>query len=170
MIKNEDDDEAPNRADLPFPQSTARDVQIETSSGLRERKICTIRCFVVIFIFNHLVELLNKSVTGPGLSVCMFTFHNTYDGYVHLALSAIESFTNKYPRTNTTRASLNLEPIAMFHDLLHLYLDVTSSGLNEAPNRADLPFPQSTARDVQIEVKKVMEHRDRFEIIIWSNS
>jgi hypothetical protein len=27
--------------------------------------------------------------------------------------------------------SLNLEPIAMFHDLLHLYLDVTSSGLRE---------------------------------------
>jgi hypothetical protein len=37
-----------------------------TSSGLRERKICTIRCFVVIFIFNHLVELLNKSVTAGG--------------------------------------------------------------------------------------------------------
>jgi hypothetical protein len=35
-------------------------------------------------------------------------------------------------RTNTTRASLNLEPIAMFHDLLHLYLDVTSSGLRHS--------------------------------------
>lgn len=82
MIKNEDDDEAPNRADLPFPQSTARDVQIEVKKVMEHRDRFEIKT--------------RTGGVGPGLSVCMFTFHNTYDGYVHLALSAIESFINKY--------------------------------------------------------------------------
>lgn len=34
----------------------------------------------------------------------------------------------------------------------------------EAPTRDDIPFPPSTARDVMIEVQKVIDHRDRFRI------
>ncbi|KAK4861184.1 hypothetical protein LT330_004100 [Penicillium expansum] len=66
MIKNEDDDEAPNRADLPFPQSTARDVQIEVKKVMEHRDRFEIKA--------------RTGGVGPGLSVCMFTFHNTYDG------------------------------------------------------------------------------------------
>ncbi|EAA65698.1 hypothetical protein AN0292.2 [Aspergillus nidulans FGSC A4] len=35
---------------------------------------------------------------------------------------------------------------------------------DEAPTRADIPYPPSTARDVAIEVQKVKENRDRFRI------
>ncbi|KAJ5934050.1 hypothetical protein N7466_003597 [Penicillium verhagenii] len=35
---------------------------------------------------------------------------------------------------------------------------------DEAPTRADIPFPPSTARDVRIETMKVKENRDRYKI------
>ncbi|CDM27149.1 LisH dimerisation motif [Penicillium roqueforti FM164] len=66
MIKNEDDDEAPSRADIPFPPSTARDVQIEVKKVMEHRDRFEIKA--------------RTGGVGPGLSVCMFTFHNTYDG------------------------------------------------------------------------------------------
>ncbi|KAJ5791163.1 uncharacterized protein N7518_008174 [Penicillium psychrosexuale] len=66
MIKNEDDDEAPSRADIPFPPSTARDVQIEVKKVIEHRDRFEIKA--------------RTGGVGPGLSVCMFTFHNTYDG------------------------------------------------------------------------------------------
>lgn len=66
MIKNEEDEEAPTRADIPFPPSTARDVAMEVTKVKENRD-------------RYRIEGRNGGV-GPGVSVCMFTFHNTYDG------------------------------------------------------------------------------------------
>ncbi|KAJ5115469.1 hypothetical protein NUU61_001228 [Penicillium alfredii] len=66
MIKKEEDDEAPSRTDIPFPPSTARDVAIE-----------------VMKVKEHRDRLKIDGRTGgvgPGMNVCMFTFHNTFDG------------------------------------------------------------------------------------------
>ncbi|KAJ5636914.1 WD40 repeat-like protein [Penicillium longicatenatum] len=66
MIKKEEDDEAPTRADIPFPPSTARDVRMEVMKVKENRD-------------RYKIEGRTGGV-GPGVSVCMFTFHNTYDG------------------------------------------------------------------------------------------
>ncbi|KAJ5787927.1 hypothetical protein N7457_002917 [Penicillium paradoxum] len=66
MIKNEEDDEAPSRADIPFPPSTARDVHIEVQKVMEHRDRFEIKS--------------RTGGVGPGISVCMFTFHNSYDG------------------------------------------------------------------------------------------
>ncbi|OJI96314.1 hypothetical protein ASPVEDRAFT_35689 [Aspergillus versicolor CBS 583.65] len=66
MIKKEDDDEAPTRADIPYPPSTARDVAIEVQKVKENRD-------------RFRIESRTGGV-GPAVSVCMFTFHNTYDG------------------------------------------------------------------------------------------
>ncbi|KAJ6144141.1 hypothetical protein N7470_008036 [Penicillium chermesinum] len=66
MIKKEEEEEAPSRADIPFPPSTARDVAIEVTKVKENRD-------------RYRIEGRNGGV-GPGVSVCMFTFHNTYDG------------------------------------------------------------------------------------------
>ncbi|KAL4749075.1 hypothetical protein BDW72DRAFT_179035 [Aspergillus terricola var. indicus] len=66
MIKKEEDDEAPTRADIPYPPSTARDVAIEVQKVKENRD-------------RFRVESRTGGV-GPAVSVCMFTFHNTYDG------------------------------------------------------------------------------------------
>jgi transcription initiation factor TFIID subunit 5 len=68
MIKREDDDEAPTRADIPYPSSTARDVHIEVKKVMEHRD-------------RFKIEGRTGGV-GPGVSVCMFTFHNTFDTYV----------------------------------------------------------------------------------------
>ncbi|CAG8058000.1 unnamed protein product [Penicillium salamii] len=65
MIKKEEDDEAPSRADIPFPESTARDVEIEVKRVMEHRDRFEIKG--------------RTGGVGPGVSVCMFTFHNTFD-------------------------------------------------------------------------------------------
>ncbi|CAG8426757.1 unnamed protein product [Penicillium salamii] len=65
MIKKEEDDEAPSRADIPFPESTARDVDIEVKRVMEHRDRFEIKG--------------RTGGVGPGVSVCMFTFHNTFD-------------------------------------------------------------------------------------------
>ena len=65
VIKKEEDD-APTRADIPFPPSTARDVAMEVQKVKENRD-------------RFKIESRTGGV-GPGVSVCMFTFHNTYDG------------------------------------------------------------------------------------------
>jgi transcription initiation factor TFIID subunit 5 len=67
MIKKEDDEESPSRADIPYPPSTARDVSIEVQKVIENRD-------------RFKIEGRTGGV-GPGISVCMFTFHNTYDRY-----------------------------------------------------------------------------------------
>lgn len=68
MIKKEEDDEAPSRADIPYPPSTARDVALEVQKVKENRE-------------RFRIEGRTGGV-GPAVSVCMFTFHNTYDGWV----------------------------------------------------------------------------------------
>ncbi|KAJ5143370.1 uncharacterized protein N7515_002157 [Penicillium bovifimosum] len=65
MIKNEDDDEAPTRADIPYPPSIDRDVQVQVMKVMEHRDRFEIKA--------------RTGGVGPGVSVCMFTFHNTYD-------------------------------------------------------------------------------------------
>jgi transcription initiation factor TFIID subunit 5 len=71
MIKKEEDEEGPTRAEIPFPQSTARDVAIEVQRVKENRD-------------RFKIEGRTGGV-GPAVSVCMFTFHNTYDRSVFLA-------------------------------------------------------------------------------------
>ena len=70
MIKREDTDDAPARADLPLPPSRARDVMME-----------------VLRVKEHRDRFkIEPSGDGAptGVSVCMFTFHNAYLTYVLL--------------------------------------------------------------------------------------
>ncbi len=64
-IKREESEEAPNRNELPLPPSVARDVSMEVQK-IREHRD------------RFKIEGRTGGV-GPGVSVCMFTFHNTYD-------------------------------------------------------------------------------------------
>ena len=65
-IKKEDDEDAPNRAEIPYPPSTARDVALEVSKVVEHRDRFKIPG--------------RTGGVGPAVSVCMFTFHNTYQG------------------------------------------------------------------------------------------
>ena len=65
MIKEEDDIEAPTRSEVPLPPSLARDVALEVQKVKEHRD-------------RFKIEAKTGGV-GPGLSVCMFTFHNTHD-------------------------------------------------------------------------------------------
>jgi transcription initiation factor TFIID subunit 5 len=64
-IKREPMDDAPSREALPFPPSTARDVAMEVQKVKENRD-------------RFKVEGRTGGV-GPGVSVTMFTFHNTFD-------------------------------------------------------------------------------------------
>jgi transcription initiation factor TFIID subunit 5 len=66
MIKREDDEDAPTRAEIPYPPSTARDVAMEVQRVMENRD-------------RFRIDTRTGGV-GPAVSVCMFTFHNTYDG------------------------------------------------------------------------------------------
>ncbi|EEP81885.1 conserved hypothetical protein [Uncinocarpus reesii 1704] len=66
MIKKEDDLESPSRSDIPYPASLARDVAMEVQKVKENRD-------------RFHIEGRTGGI-GPGISVCMFTFHNTYDG------------------------------------------------------------------------------------------
>ncbi|KAI7514523.1 transcription initiation factor TFIID, subunit TAF5 [Hortaea werneckii] len=59
------DDAAPNRDQIPFPPSTARDVAMEVQKVKENRD-------------RFRIEGRTGGI-GPGLSVTMFTFHNTFD-------------------------------------------------------------------------------------------
>ncbi|OJD14246.1 hypothetical protein ACJ73_09102 [Blastomyces percursus] len=65
MIKREEDEEAPTRAEIPYPPSMARDVAMEVQKVKENRD-------------RFKIEGRTGGV-GPAISVCMFTFHNTYD-------------------------------------------------------------------------------------------
>jgi transcription initiation factor TFIID subunit 5 len=65
MIKKEEDDESPSRADIPYPPSLARNVEIEVQKVIEHRDRFKINA--------------RTGGVGPGVSVCMFTFHNTFD-------------------------------------------------------------------------------------------
>lgn len=64
-IKQEPDDEPPSRVEIPYPQSTARDVAMEVQKVRENRD-------------RFKIESRTGGI-GPGISVCMFTFHNTFD-------------------------------------------------------------------------------------------
>ncbi|KAI9812122.1 MAG: Transcription initiation factor TFIID subunit 5 [Phylliscum demangeonii] len=72
-IKQEANDDAPARADLPLPPSMARDVVMEVLKVKENRD-------------RFVIEGRSGGV-GPGVSVVMFTFHNTNDSINCLALS-----------------------------------------------------------------------------------
>ena len=67
-IKREESEEGPSRTDVPMPPSLARDVQMEVSK-IREHR-------------DRFKILPQADGNLPGVSVCMFTFHNTYESYV----------------------------------------------------------------------------------------
>jgi transcription initiation factor TFIID subunit 5 len=67
MIKKEEDEDAPTRAEIPYPPSVARDVAMEVQKVKENRD-------------RFKIEGRTGGV-GPGISVCMFTFHNTHDAY-----------------------------------------------------------------------------------------
>ena len=64
-IKQEEEDEGPTRTEVPFPTSTARDVALEVQKVRENRD-------------RFKIEARTGGI-GPGISVCMFTFHNTFD-------------------------------------------------------------------------------------------
>lgn len=67
-IKSEPNDDTPSREALPFPHSTARDVAMEVQRVKESRDR---------FRFNW--KDGRTGGVGPGVSVTMFTFHNTFD-------------------------------------------------------------------------------------------
>lgn len=72
-IKQEDEDEGPNRSEIPFPVSTARDVAMEVQK-IRENR-------------DRLKIESRTGGIGPGVSVVMYTFHNTHDSICCLDFS-----------------------------------------------------------------------------------
>ncbi|KAJ8610438.1 hypothetical protein MRB53_038532 [Persea americana] len=60
------DDTAPSREGLPFPPSTARDVAMEVQRVKENRD-------------RFQIAHARTGGVGPGISVCMFTLHNTFD-------------------------------------------------------------------------------------------
>ncbi|KIX09007.1 uncharacterized protein Z518_00085 [Rhinocladiella mackenziei CBS 650.93] len=72
-IKQEDEDEGPNRTDVPFPPSTARDVAMEVQK-IRENR-------------DRLRIESRTGGIGVGISVVMYTFHNTHDSMICIDFS-----------------------------------------------------------------------------------
>jgi transcription initiation factor TFIID subunit 5 len=66
-IKREDSDDGPSRNEIPLPPSRARDVVMEVQKIKENRD-------------RFRIEGRTGGI-GPAISVCMFTFHNTLDGY-----------------------------------------------------------------------------------------
>jgi len=64
-IKREDSADGPNRNDIPYPPSRARDVMMEVQKIKENRD-------------RFKIESRTGGI-GPAVSVCMFTFHNTLD-------------------------------------------------------------------------------------------
>lgn len=68
-IKQEPDEEAPTAAEVPLPPSTAADVIMEVQK-IRENRD------------RFKIDSRTGGI-GPAVSVCMFTFHNTFDRSVY---------------------------------------------------------------------------------------
>lgn len=69
-IKREESEDAPTRTEVQFPPSTARDVAMEVQKVKEDRD-------------RFKIEGKTGGV-GPGVSVSMFTFHNTFDRLARL--------------------------------------------------------------------------------------
>lgn len=67
QIKEEQTEDAPSRDNIPLPPSLARDIAVEVQKIKENRE-------------RFKIERRTGGV-GPGLSVTMLTFHNTYDRY-----------------------------------------------------------------------------------------
>ena len=67
-IKREESEDAPSRNQVPLPPSTARDVAMEVQKVREDRERLKIES--------------RTGGIGPGLSVIMYTFHNTQDRFV----------------------------------------------------------------------------------------
>lgn len=65
LIKREPTDDVPSRETVPIPPSLARDVAMEVQKVIEHR--------------DRFKLLGRTGGTGPGVSVCMYTFHNTFD-------------------------------------------------------------------------------------------
>ena len=63
-IKREESEDAPSRADVPMPPSKARDVLLEVRKVRENRD-------------RFKIDTSAAGAAPPGVSVCMFTFHNT---------------------------------------------------------------------------------------------
>lgn len=72
-IKREPADDMPNREIVPLPPSLARDVAMEIQKVVEHRDRFRISG--------------RTGGVGPGISVTMFTFHNTFDWYVGIGAS-----------------------------------------------------------------------------------
>lgn len=72
-IKQEEDDDGPTRTEIPYPAPTARDVAMEVQK-IRENRD------------RFKIETRTGGI-GPGVSVCMYTFHNTSDSITCLDFS-----------------------------------------------------------------------------------
>jgi len=70
-IKREDSEDGPSRNDIPLPPSRAKDVVMEVQKIKESRD-------------RFKIEGRTGGI-GPSVSICMFTFHNTLDGYVTLS-------------------------------------------------------------------------------------
>ncbi|KAI9804869.1 MAG: hypothetical protein M1825_001238 [Sarcosagium campestre] len=72
-IKREQSEDGPTRSEIPYPESRARDVQLEVNA-IRE--------------YRSRFKIQGRSGgVGMGVSVCMFTFHNTYDSVCSMDFS-----------------------------------------------------------------------------------
>lgn len=69
QIKREPSEDAPNRDNLPLPKPLARDVAMEVQRIKENRD-------------RFRILETREGGIGPGVSVTMFTFHNTFDRYV----------------------------------------------------------------------------------------
>jgi transcription initiation factor TFIID subunit 5 len=67
MIKKEPNDDGPSREQVPLPPSLARDVSMEIQKVREHRD-------------RFKIDPRSGGV-APGMSVCMYTFHNTFDRY-----------------------------------------------------------------------------------------
>jgi transcription initiation factor TFIID subunit 5 len=67
-IKREDSADGPSRTEIPYPASRARDVIMEVQKIKENRDR---------FRIDNATEM--KTGIAPGVSICMFTFHNTLD-------------------------------------------------------------------------------------------
>ena len=67
-IKREESEDAPTRTELQLPPSVARDVAMEVQKVKEDRD-------------RFRIEARSGGI-GPGVSVTMFTFHNTHDRYL----------------------------------------------------------------------------------------
>lgn len=76
-VKKEDEDDGPLRTDIPYPQSTARDVAMEVQK-IRENR-------------DRLKLEGRTGGVGPGLSCVIYTFHNTKDHITCLEFSGDNS-------------------------------------------------------------------------------